>query len=72
MKSYLADVNLTTALNSFPDVPDEASDEISDVAGEDCEGDDSLEQLGALGEVHEGQVAVVREPLNERDISSAR
>ena len=60
------DINLVTALlNSVPEVPDEAADKVRDVAGEDREGDESLEQLGALGEVDEGQVAVVREPLHE-------
>ena len=62
-------MNLTTTLNSVPDMPNEAPDEVCDVAGEDCEGHETLEQLGARGEEHEGQVAVVREPLNnERDI----
>ena len=59
------DVEFMTALNSVPEVPYEAADKVRDVAGEDCEGDESLEQLGALGEVDEGQVAVVREPLHE-------
>ena len=53
-------------------MPDEAADKVGDVAGEGRQGRESLEQLGARREVLEGQVAVVREALNDRKVSSAR
>ena len=49
------DTNLITALlNSVPEVPDEAADKVRDVAGEDRERDEPLEQPGVQFNRHFG------------------